>query len=79
MAPPPLLPGGCETLRYLRLTGPAGQLVDLVEALHPRSRACSATDDMADPTFSELVELDLSDHFSPAWPGLAVTGSSDAE
>jgi aconitate hydratase len=51
-------PVDAETLRYLRLTG-RGERVDLVER-YTREQGLFRTDGDPDPTFSEVVELDLS-------------------
>jgi aconitate hydratase len=51
-------PVDAETLRYLRLTG-RGDRVDLVER-YTKEQGLFRTDGGAEPTFSEVVELDLS-------------------
>lgn len=48
-----------ETLNYLRGSGRSEELVDLVEA-YTKAQGLFRTSDMADPEFSEIVELDLS-------------------
>jgi len=48
-----------ETLRYMRMTGRGTDLIDLVER-YTKAQGLFRTDDMADPVFSSLVELDLS-------------------
>ena len=47
-----------ETLRYLRLTGRSDELVDLVERYY-KVQGLFRTDDSPDPTFSEVLELDM--------------------
>ncbi|MGZ4124522.1 MAG: aconitate hydratase AcnA [Actinomycetota bacterium] len=51
-------PVDAETLRYLRLTG-RGERVDLVER-YTKEQGLFRTEGSAEPTFSEVVELDLS-------------------
>ncbi|MFC4769064.1 aconitate hydratase AcnA [Effusibacillus consociatus] len=48
-----------ETLNYLRLTGRSEEHIALVEAYY-KAQGMFRTDDMADPVFSDVVELDLS-------------------
>src|SRR5579875_1897382 len=48
-----------ETLAYLKSTGRADELVDLVEA-YTKAQGIFRTDDMADPEFTDTIELDLS-------------------
>ncbi len=47
-----------ETLRYLRLTGRDGGLIDLVER-YCKAQGLFRTDDTPDPTYSEVLELDM--------------------
>jgi aconitate hydratase len=47
-----------ETLRYLRLTGRSEELVDLVERYY-KAQGLFRTDETPDPTFSEVLELDM--------------------
>ncbi|HLZ07857.1 MAG TPA: aconitate hydratase AcnA, partial [Chloroflexota bacterium] len=54
-----LFPIDHETLRYLRLTGRAEALIDLVER-YAREQTLFRTDDSPDPIFGESLELDLS-------------------
>ncbi|MGH2458225.1 MAG: aconitate hydratase AcnA [Chloroflexota bacterium] len=53
-----LFPVDAETLRYLRLTGRDEELVDLVER-YTKEQGLFRIDDGVEPTFTELVELDL--------------------
>jgi aconitate hydratase len=53
-----LFPVDAETLRYLRLTGRAPELVDLVER-YTREQGLFRTDTTPMPAFDELLELDL--------------------
>ncbi|GAX90727.1 aconitate hydratase AcnA [Effusibacillus lacus] len=48
-----------ETLNYMRLTGRSEEQIALVEAYY-KAQGMFRTDDMADPVFSDVVELDLS-------------------
>lgn len=48
-----------ETLNYMRNTGRPDELVDLVEK-YTKAQGLFRTDDMADPEFTDVVELDLS-------------------
>ncbi len=48
-----------ETLRYLALTGRSEELVDLVER-YCKAQGLFRTDDMPDPVFSDVLELDMS-------------------
>ena len=48
-----------ETLNYMRQTGRPDELVDLVEK-YTKAQGLFRTDDMADPEFTDVVELDLS-------------------
>jgi len=48
-----------ETLNYLRRTGRSAEHVALVER-YTKEQGLFRTDDMADPTFTDVVELDLS-------------------
>ncbi len=52
-------PVDAETLRYLRDTGRDPQLVDLVER-YTKEQGLFRTDEMVEPQFDELLELDLS-------------------
>jgi aconitate hydratase len=54
-----LFPVDEETLRYLRLTSRPPELIDLVER-YCKEQGLFRTDDTPDPTFDELLELDLS-------------------
>lgn len=49
-----------ETLNYLRLTGRTEEQIRLVEEYY-KAQGMFRTDDMEDPIFSDVVELDLSD------------------
>lgn len=49
-----------ETLNYLRLTGRSEDQIALVEAYY-KAQGMFRTDDMADPVYSDIVELDLSE------------------
>ncbi|HEX9371469.1 MAG TPA: aconitate hydratase AcnA [Roseiflexaceae bacterium] len=51
-------PVDAETLRYLRGTGRPDELIALVEAYY-KEQGLFRTDDMPDPTFNTLLELDL--------------------
>ena len=51
-------PVDAETLKYLRLSGRSEQHVALVEA-YTRAQGLFRTDDMADPVFTDTIELDL--------------------
>ncbi len=51
-------PVDAETLRYLRLTGRPDELVQLVE-VYAKEQGLFRTDDMPDPLFNTLLELDL--------------------
>ena len=53
-----LFPVDAETLRYLRLTGRPAELVDLVER-YSKEQGLFRTDEMPDPQYTELLELDL--------------------
>src|SRR5215469_2919421 len=53
-----LFPVDAETVRYLRDTGRDPQLVDLVER-YTQAQGLFRTDDMAEPQFDDLLELDL--------------------
>ncbi len=48
-----------ETLNYMRNTGRPDELVDLVER-YSKAQGLFRTDDMPDPEFTDIVELDLS-------------------
>ena len=52
--------GYLKTLDYLRFTGRPDDLVETVEA-YAREQGLFRTDDMPDPQFSDVVELDLGD------------------
>ena len=54
-----LFPVDDETLRYMRLTGRDEHTVDLTER-YCKEQGLFRTDDMAEPQFSETLELDLS-------------------
>jgi aconitate hydratase len=54
-----LFPVDTETLRYLRMTGRPAETVDLVER-YCKAQGLFRTDEMPDPTFDEMLELDLS-------------------
>jgi aconitate hydratase len=47
-----------ETLNYMRQTGRPDELVELVET-YTKAQGLFRTDDMADPEFTDVVELDL--------------------
>ncbi len=51
-------PVDSETLRFLRLTGRAPELVDLVES-YTKAQGLFRTDDMPDPVFTDSLELDM--------------------
>jgi aconitate hydratase len=51
-------PVDSETLRYLRQTNREPQLVELVEA-YTKAQGLFRTDDMADPEYTDTLELDL--------------------
>ncbi|HEU5097499.1 MAG TPA: aconitate hydratase AcnA, partial [Roseiflexaceae bacterium] len=51
-------PVDAETLRYLRGTGRSDELIALVEAYY-KAQGLFRTDDMAEPIFNTLLELDL--------------------
>ncbi|MEA2523049.1 MAG: aconitate hydratase [Thermomicrobiales bacterium] len=53
-----LFPVDDETLRYLRMTGRSDDLVDLVER-YCKEQALFRTDETPDPSFNDVVELDL--------------------
>jgi aconitase A len=53
-----LFPVDAETVRYLRDTGRDPQLVDLVER-YSREQGLFRTDEMVEPQFDDLLELDL--------------------
>ncbi|HEV2107281.1 MAG TPA: aconitase family protein, partial [Thermomicrobiales bacterium] len=53
-----LFPVDDETLRYLTLTGRSEEQVDLVER-YCKAQSLFRTDEMPDPEFNELLELDL--------------------
>ncbi len=55
-----IFPVDRETLRYLEFTGRPTELIELVDA-YSREQGTFHTEDSEDPTFSELLELDLSD------------------
>jgi aconitate hydratase len=52
-------PVDSETLSYLRLTGRDEKQIELVEAYY-KANGMFRTDDMADPVFTDVMELDLS-------------------
>jgi len=52
-------PVDVETLRYLKMTGRDRQLVELVETYN-KEQGLFRTDDMDDPVYSDLIELDIS-------------------
>jgi aconitate hydratase len=54
-----LFPVDAETLRYLRDTGRDPKLVELVEQ-YTRAQGLFRTDDIPEPQFDDLIELDLS-------------------
>jgi aconitate hydratase len=51
-------PVDAETLKYLRLSGRTDEHVALVEA-YTKAQGLFRTDDMADPIFTDTIELDL--------------------
>jgi aconitate hydratase len=55
-----IFPVDAETLRYLDLTGRPTETIELVDA-YAREQGMFAEPDAPDPTFSELLELDLGD------------------
>jgi aconitate hydratase len=55
-----IFPVDAETLRYLELTGRPTETIELVDA-YAREQGMFHTEDSEDPTFSEALELDLSD------------------
>ncbi len=52
-------PVDMETLRYLKMTGRDRQLVELVE-IYNKEQGLFRTDDMEEPVYSDLIELDMS-------------------
>jgi len=54
-----LFPVDQQTLRYLETTGREPELIDLVER-YTRAQGIFRTDEMETPSFSELLDLDLS-------------------
>ncbi|WP_025027334.1 aconitate hydratase AcnA [Caldalkalibacillus mannanilyticus] len=52
-------PVDSEALNYMRLTGRSEEQIELVEAYY-KAQNMFRTDDMADPVFTEVMELDLS-------------------
>ncbi len=54
-----LFPVDAETLRYMRDTGRDPKLVDLVER-YTKEQGLFRTDDLAEPQFDDLLEMDLS-------------------
>ncbi|HEY1854650.1 MAG TPA: aconitate hydratase [Solirubrobacterales bacterium] len=55
-----IFPVDAETLRYLDLTGRPTELIELVDA-YAREQGMFHDESSEDPTFSDLLELDLSD------------------
>jgi aconitate hydratase len=55
-----IFPVDAETLRYLDLTGRPTETIELVDA-YAREQGMFAEADAPDPTFSDLLELDLGD------------------
>src|SRR6188472_4239782 len=55
-----IFPVDKETLRYLEFTGRPTDLIELVDA-YARAQGMFHTEDSDEPTFSETLELDLSD------------------
>jgi aconitate hydratase A / 2-methylisocitrate dehydratase len=55
-----IFPVDAETLRYLELTGRPTETIELVDA-YAREQGMFHTADSEDPTFSDLLELDLGD------------------
>jgi aconitate hydratase len=55
-----IFPVDRETLRYLEFTGRPTDLIELVDA-YAREQGLFHTEDSEEPTFSETLELDLSD------------------
>ena len=53
-----LFPIDDQTLTYMRLTGRSDELIDLVER-YAKEQQMFRTDDIADPEFTETLELDL--------------------
>jgi aconitate hydratase len=53
-------PTDAESLNYLRRTGRPPELVELVER-YTKAQSLFRTDDMADPIFTDTLELDLAD------------------
>jgi aconitate hydratase len=53
-----LFPIDDRTLEYMRLTGRPGDLIDLVER-YAKEQGLWRSDDTPDPTFTEVLELDL--------------------
>jgi aconitate hydratase len=53
-----IFPVDSETLRYLEFTGRPTELIELVDA-YAREQGLFHTEDSDEPTFSELLELDL--------------------
>src|SRR3954471_7539201 len=53
-----IFPVDAETLRYLEFTGRPTELIELVDA-YAREQGLFHTEDSDEPTFSELLELDL--------------------
>ncbi|MBM4410133.1 MAG: aconitate hydratase AcnA [Chloroflexi bacterium] len=60
-------PVDAETLNYLRFTGREESLVQLVE-MYSKAQSLFRTDETPDPTYSEVIELDLST-IEPAMAG----------
>jgi aconitate hydratase len=55
-----IFPPDQETLRYLEFTGRPTELIELVDA-YTKEQGLFHTDESEDPTFSDTLELDLSD------------------
>jgi len=55
-----IFPPDQETLRYLEFTGRPTELIELVDA-YTREQGLFHTEDSEEPTFSDTLELDLSD------------------
>ena len=55
-----IFPPDAETLRYLEFTGRPTEVIELVDA-YTREQGLFHTEDSEEPTFSDTLELDLSD------------------
>ena len=55
-----IFPPDAETLRYLELTGRPAEVIELVDA-YTREQGLFHSEDSEEPTFSDTIELDLSE------------------